>query len=272
MGTFRYYLPKAEPNKAGRVDIDVVKSRGLWDRLDDSVTGHLARDRYSCNPLAKGPDGGQGLLIVPEPHDGTPVERAEFVPEHQTWLQSERGNYWIGTDNDHPPTPAGLVRRRVVEGYEHELGDGNLWECPIIRRAIILPAVPCSYSRMNGELTHEPLPEYAPIFQRTLRFASEYAAGSNVPIPDQWELAIACLAINYRVGDEEVSLLRLLNDRTLKAVLDAAFDIPWLRAALDGSDTQKKRAWDSICAAAACTSPGDPASSPDTNPPPQTSS
>ncbi|MBK8916459.1 MAG: hypothetical protein IPM64_17980 [Phycisphaerales bacterium] len=276
MGTFRYYLPRALPNAAGRVDRAVLEARGLWDRLDDVVTGQLAHDRYSANHLRQGPDGGEGLLLVPEPHDGSVVERAAFVPEHQTWWPGEGPevggrrpeiSYWIGIDRDYPPTPAGLARRDLVGGYEHTLGDGHVWVCPTIRRALFLPGVPCSYAKVGGELVREPLPQYARIFRRTLEFAARFAAGEAPPAADQWDLAVACLAVNYRVSNEEVSQLRLINDRTLELVMDAAFDLPWLREATSGADPQKKRAWEAIRSALASTSAGDPESFPNTTPP-----
>jgi hypothetical protein len=127
-----------------------------------------------------------------------------------------------------------------VSGYEHELGDGNTWLCPTIRRAIVFPAVPCSYRRMNGVLQRQPLAKYAGIFERAQRWAAQYLGGDGVPPEEQWEASIECLRVNYRLGDEEASLLDVLTDRTMPLVLDAALDVPWLNEALSGSDPEKK--------------------------------
>jgi hypothetical protein len=279
MGTFRYYLPQQPLNSANRIDISAVQKAGLWDRLDDVVTGQLAHDRYICNPLHKGPDNGEGVLIVPEPPDGTPVAGSEFAPDRQTWGLSESGKYWIGIDREHPPTPEGLVRGRTVSGVVATLGDGRQWLCPTIRTELLTPRVPMTYAMSGGQLIGQVQQRYADVWRRSkawcLRFLEDFKDERVVDLlggPEAFRDAVACLAINYRIGIEEASALRILDDQALESVIDAAIDMHSFREIhLPGADPKKKHSWLPLLADWQSSLRGSADSTPATNPPEPTS-
>lgn len=264
MGVFRYFLPDTEPLA---VTSDVICAKGLGDRLGDLFTPQGPAPRgVQCGKVYRGGPGGLcGTLIVPLPSDGGLVARADYHDD-QTWIKSERGDYWIGSDPAEPPSPEGLLRTEVVNGYAHTLGDGREWLCPTIRRGVVFPAVPCGYSRMNGKLSRRPLSQYVPIFDRAMRWVAGYLGGDGLPPEDQWDAAVECLGINYRVGDEEASILELLNDNTLRLVVEAAIDLPWLTEAVSGADPTKAEAWRAISSALESTALGVTDASPDTSP------
>lgn len=250
-GSFRYYLPGLVLDGSGKVTRAQVEQRGLWDRLDDCVTGQITTEKFSQNGVTKGPDGRAGVLIVPMPHDGGTVARTEYAPDHQTWHQSDRGDYWIGVDNDHPPTPEGMVRRRPVNGYEEKLGDGRVWLCPMIRTEIVQPGVPMTYGLSGGRAFGRVDKRCRKVWEASarwcVRFLEEYQQYRIVDLMDAaeaFEACVDCLNLNYRMGPEEATLLGLLNDESMEKIIDAAIDMPEFRAVhVTEGDSKKKDLW-----------------------------
>ena len=273
-GSFRYYLPGLVLDGSGKVTRQHVEERGLWDRLDDCVTGQIATEKFSTNGVTRGPDGRGGVLIVPMPHDGGTVARTEYAPEHQTWIKSDRGDYWIGIDKDHPPTPGGMVRRHVVDGYSETLGDGQQWVCPTVRTEILQARVPMTYGLVGDSLIGQVQPRYVTVWKQSMQWAVRFLEDfQNERIVDllggveAFKACVACLAINYRIGVEEATLLRILDDSAMEKIIDAAIDMPTFRDIHGpGGDVKKKESWQRLLDDWQSSLRGSGGSTPDTPP------
>lgn len=268
--TFLYYLPGVAK---GDVTLTEIERRGLAGRVGECFHVDPLRNSVQVSDVRGGPDGLHGVLVVAMPADGSVPHRSEYVADQQEWHETQQHQvegkpaYWVGYNRDTRPNPDGLVRLQTVSGYEHELPDGHVWSCPIIRRALYHANVPCTLSRMNGVVTREPLQQYRDAWNRSLEWANyEFSGGMTLEM--QFTACIDALSLNYRVDAEEVSLLELLTDGpvgSLTNIIEAALDIPWIREATSGDDPQKKRLWEAIVAELGISSPGPEESSQITN-------
>lgn len=252
MGVFFYYLPGIEPPHVTR---KLLESRGIGDALSDCLRSDADFSRIITNRILRFSDGSDGTLLFADPVDGS-VERVGFYPKEQTWVYVA-SSYWLGFNKEHPPTPEHLRRPTVQDGYEETLGDGKVWTCPIIRQAYIRPMLPQRYGLHNGEFTAEVLPEYAELWEKS----ADWFAGT-MTMGELFEACRLCLSLNYRVSDEEITALDLLNDDSMGLIINAALDLPWFRDA--ANDAEKKRLQDMLELAGVSTSPGDEDSTPAT--------
>lgn len=247
-GVFMYFLPGTNRTAA---TVDEFKKRGLTDRIGECISERIAGHSAQITDLIKGPSGGAGTLVVPMPADGSIVDHPDYFPDHQTWHESQDGSgVWLGYDNRHPPNARGLARRKQTPGYSYDLLDnGDLWECPIIRRCFVLPQIPVYWTSLNGpDLVRRPMPEYEQVWANSQHWITEEITG-GMSAPAAIECATQCLALNYRVGLDELSALRLLvtgPTGPIRLVIEAALDFPWLRAAQSGDDPEKKKTYETI--------------------------
>lgn len=248
MSCYRYYLPRTKP---ADVTDDTLAALGLSDRLRDCTLKHRG-NRVEVVPINdKGPDGGSGALIVPQPADRKGART--YHADEFDWHKSLHGDYWIVWDRLNPPTPEGLQRWETVSGVWCELGDGRVWQCPTVRTCVVYPAVPKSYQRLNGQMLQTVLPQYQRVWERSaawsLRLLEEYRDTPLVGLlglEAAFEAAVECVGVNYRVSDEEASLLQLFNDVTIDSVIDAAVDRAWFD---DITESQKKsELWQAVSA------------------------
>lgn len=242
MSVYRYYLPGKKPSD---VTDDMLVSLGLADRLRDCPLKRRGSRIELVEFNNRGPDGGAGVMVTPQPVDrkGVPNLRPENIAAHRTQHDAD---YWIVWDKTCPPTPEGLQRWETVPGVWEELGDGRLWQCPTVRTCIAYPALPKCYSRLNGQLITSVLPQYERVWHLSatwaVRLLEEYRETPFTRLlgtEGAFDAAVEALSINYRIADEEASLLGLLNDTTIDAVIDAAVDRAWFN---DIADSQKKTA------------------------------
>lgn len=261
MGIFLYYLPGVARHEVNR---ERLIAAGLSAAFADLLAspGAVEPRLTCCEVRNAGPDGGHGVIVGMTPVAGELVQPVGHYPQRQTWEHG--GGYWLGTDNEAPPTPEGLRRPELITGYEHTLGDRNVWTCPIVRRCFVHPMVPRAYRRRGGELVGVVVPEYREIWERSAKWASKAYSGQAMPVVELFDDAALCLGLNYRVGSEEVGRLSLLDDRTIDKVLESAIDAPWLVEAL--GDPQKKTVVERIIRDLASSSPGPEDSCPDTPP------
>lgn len=250
MSCYRYYLPGLKP---AAVTDDTLVALGLSERLRDCPLGKTRGSRIEISEIIdRGPDGGNGALIVPQPADRKGAR--SYHPDEFAWHKSQHeGGYWIVWDKLNPPTPEGLQRWETVSGVTCELGDGRLWQCPTIRTCVVYPAVPKAYQRLNGQMLQSVLPQYQRVWERSatwsLRLLEEHRSTPFVGLlglEGAFDAAVECVGVNYRVSDEEASLLQLMNDSTIDAVMDAAVDNAWFD---DITESQKKRElWEQVSA------------------------
>ena len=239
MAGFLYFLPGLH----GATQADLARV---------GLAGVFAADAPAVRGCDRGPDGLQGVVVaVPgiEQLAGTPARHGYF-PDEQTWRNL--GEYWLGWETAAPPRPADLRRPEMLAGYLIKLDDGSHWLCPVARsmpRGSILPR------RMslgpNGEIVWQALPRYAAFCAMAERAWLDYRRANGWLDPndqivtltsdDARDIAVACLAMNYRVGAAEVAALEILTEQNMLAVLDAMIDVPALReVALRAAEQQKK--------------------------------
>lgn len=275
MSTFLYYLPTpaAPALIADRTKLrEEVRARGLADRFAGAVTGQLARDRVVTNHVRTGPDDGAGLLLIASPWDGAPPPVSTFHAGQQWYPGDEGGgtrvegqtgpgpstldsgpSYWIGIDPEHRPTPAGLRRKRLVAGYDWELADGQTWHCPTARQFVLTSRLPMTYRREGGTVSGFVKEEYRRLWKESeawcVRFLEDYRQHRIVDLlgfEGAFAAAALCLGVNYRVAQEELTLLNCIDDEALERIIDAAIDVPAVNALDAGGDPQKKTFWRSV--------------------------
>jgi hypothetical protein len=204
--------------------------------------GHLAGAPLACRECALGPEGRPGVLLAAAAPEGL-----GFYPQRQRWMRLTGGLLlvptFVGLETAAPPTPADLARPEQIDGYRVVLGDGNPWVIPVARR---FPAGTCLPESLalgpDGKLIREVLPAYAGAWRLAQEVCADLASdGAEYGDPglepqamtDARAFVVACevLALNYRVGPDEVGLLRLLTTRTLPAVLSWFVEYPAYLAA-----------------------------------------
>ena len=215
MAGFLYFAP-ARP----RVDRAWVTDHGPAYAFDDDDWG-----RMSQGELGQGPGDQRGCLFARragEPH------ALGYAPDRQRWAKAAgSGEYWLGYDTAEPPTPAHLERAEIIDGHLVRLGDGQQWLVPVARMFSGGTALPQAIVLgPNGEKVLRALPAYVAI----ARHADRVATDIHIGMSDGWDIAVEALALNYRIGPDEASLLQLLTTPIVPNVLEALVDVPTLRA------------------------------------------
>jgi hypothetical protein len=74
---------------------------------------------------SKGPDGQPGLLFYAIPTSREKPFGLKYRPENQTWIDCD--THWIGIQNNAPPQPEGLQRKKLLDSYNYTLADNREW-------------------------------------------------------------------------------------------------------------------------------------------------
>lgn len=230
MGRVLYFIPNVQAASEG-----ILEETGISSTLRGSP--HASRS------AARGPGGPGGCVVVPT---GTANSERSFgyFPERQEWKQSTNGKYWLGKYTDNPPTPESMKRPEMIVGHKIELQDGNEWEIPVARVFPTGSGLPQSIILgPEGELIAEALPQYAKLSKMAERVWDQFLAEVNdhdepgvladapdFTVKEQWEIAIEALAMNYIIGQEEVSFLRLFTTHNIGKIWGALIDMPTMIA------------------------------------------
>lgn len=176
-----------------------------------------------------GPAGIGGMMAV---FSG---EKIGYYPEQQAWRRRSPG-VWVGMWKDDRPTPEELAVEDQQEGHFVAMRDGRRWLCPMAREWIGEEAkwtsrVPAAMEiNDNGEwIRGEVEKRYRRLWEiATAHWDSLGDSDKSMPLCKLTDLAVECLAVNYRIGRVEASLLGLFDDqgRASLAVLNAAVDLP----------------------------------------------
>lgn len=242
---FLYFVEGMDPAAPPRAWAD----RGLGYAFADKCAPSVVE-------IQEGPGGASGALAAV----GSP-EGLAYEPAVQEWQLAEAvgPGVWIGWPKDRKqlPGPRDLMRRSVcVEGYPVRLGDGNLWDIPVVRRApnasqVNRTALPLVVKiGADGAARSEVRADYEGLWRMSLvlrdsLFGTVDAQG-NVTRPDFVDpfdllrLGALALAVNYRVGLYEVSALELIDTENAKEIGDAVLDGPNLKRFLDEWSDSKK--------------------------------
>lgn len=170
-------------------------------------------------PLAEGPDGGPGRLYAWRNH--TTNRRLHYNAAEQEWVpavpvgDSPAKRYWVGFWNDSPPTESDLRRPGITFGMDIRLDNGEEWH-------IVIPAeLPCTVMRGDGGTVQvRPKAKYRDLYLETARIRRRLSdPDANLPWEIPYDFICKCLRINYRIPDEVIGYLGLLDENNIKAVL-----------------------------------------------------
>jgi len=206
------------------VTAQCIDSAGLAGLFETQIA-----QRYST----AGPGGKECVLFAAADID---VKLLYFKPNEQSWKESINGKYWLGFYKDSPPTEKTLRRKKQLAGHEVELADGNKWLVPVARIITGGSKLPQTLIfGKDGEVVAEAIPKYAQFSAKVEKlwedFRSEFDGEKKQPkltSKEQIEVAVEALGFNYRVGMEEVNLLKLFTTENFSEVLTAIIDIPTL--------------------------------------------
>jgi len=230
MAGLLYFLPLV-----ARVDRDLLHQ----------TLGHVLEpdDQPAQGEIGAGPDGGRGVLIAldPEPDCGL-----GYDPAAQTWCQAAGGTLWLGYPNDARPSPQDLLREEVVAGHLVRLGDGQEWMVPTARYFAGGSTLPQSIVLgPNGEKVTRALPRFAALSRHADRCAQNIRIlmgmderpkdWQAMSVDEGWDICVDALALNYRLGPNEVSLLELVTTQNMQHILEALCDWQTVQAVAEAN-------------------------------------
>lgn len=226
--------------------------------------------------VSGGPDAGDGIILALE-SPGKPA--CGFYPGKQRWHQAPGQPWWIGMELAAPPSPADLARPETLPGAPVRLGDERDWTIPTALHWLesdsaprFRPGLPQQIALdAEGKLTGRTLPRHLWLDEQAANIwsglkISEKLITIDLPMDDEWRIAVEALRTNYRVGPEEISALGLVTTQNLIRILLALVDFDSYRrviTALAEAEAGKARAGTD---AGSSTVSGETASAPATAP------
>lgn len=233
---FLYYLPAANYSDHRP---EVLVARGLGTQFLDLLASPRLLEAGSAKRYVHnaGPDGGAGLLIMPAPPAGIPDAEVGYFCDRQEWIPAgAHGDYWLGWSKDALPTPESLERPADIRlaGHLQTLGDLHDWLLPVVRRPSGATALPqrMGFSRATGKFELAVCPEYEAAWQAAGEIFDWIFHPRYLPFEKAFALCVQVLALNYRVGPLEASILGLLTTQNFERVFEAAIDWPKIRELL----------------------------------------
>ncbi|GMW02650.1 MAG: hypothetical protein AMXMBFR84_37860 [Candidatus Hydrogenedentota bacterium] len=216
MGILYYFPGQKEFNKDKQSEI--YGPLGLADVLEGTSP--------NCRICYSGPDGNQGVVVAPTV-PGRESATVLYKADAQTW--QECAGFWIGYWNEHKPKAADLARKQQMDGYWCTDAQGDRWIAPCIRvidGSTKLPEI--ITLSPDGAPVREIAPGYRAVHDRAMENMAALMSEEAITrdelewLPD----AADAIALNYHVGKWELSLLRVLDTRFIREVVEATIDMP----------------------------------------------
>jgi hypothetical protein len=214
------------------------------ESLEGRGMGHVfdaAPFPFGFVEVSRGPGDVAGLLVAVGSGKGL-----HGACESHTWHEGPGGALWVGIEGDIEPD--GLQRREVIDGHLVTLEDGNQWLIPVARSVVRGPAFPSALILgPKGEVVRETLPrfrEISVIAERVERMFFAQTEGDDshdMDLDEGFAVAVAALAINYRIGPVEASALRLISDDSVRYILRALVDVPTMVEVTEARDDASKK-------------------------------
>jgi len=226
-GHFLYYLPGKAKGSVTRADLaaNPILSAPLFEFIHSP---RLFNTKLHQNEIMnRGPDNGSGCLLHAQPQ----VECGQipgYYPDRQKWQKF--GDVWIGWEPGMLPGPESLRRATQITGYEVELGDGRIWNAPVVKPFHEAErTLGCNLPMIIG--VDETMSHTAAIVNRfrwawdlSGKIADRVFNGATDTRFGSFDDAVAMLSLNYRVGTAEATILELFDDDTVSEVLLSAVD------------------------------------------------
>jgi hypothetical protein len=164
-----------------------------------------------------------------------------YVPEMQAWRKARSSNHWIGVYRDWMPRPADFIRDFPVSAClgvassDVKLRDGQMWQIPQILRSDGDGGAESSLPRIyeydaEGRIALRDSPVYAGITTQAMRFmlhlriAVERERGLDIKQESGLtetgiiEMAIAAVQLNYRLTEDQIATLEIIDDRNALSI------------------------------------------------------
>jgi hypothetical protein len=234
MASLLYFVP----NRQTGLSAEELRAIGLGHALDGSVHQQT---------VSAGPGGNGGVVLADGQH--CDPARVRYVPAEQDWVETPFGS--LGRWKSDAIGPADLIRDKPLNGHFVELADGKKWLCPVARTHGTEAGAVCWYHSLPRSVSMgtnrkwKPgtvVPRYRRLWEICqawwdVRAASAVTAqtaelGDTIrfDFDGLHESAVECLATNYRLGPDEISVLGLFDSGSARAILDALIDMPALIA------------------------------------------
>jgi len=226
-----YFFPRTradEVTQADRFKLGFLEKRGVAPAFAGIESVSQQASLFECT--GKGPGGGTGMFLTVVPNGVAPLRLGHY-PEFQIWAERPAGaDCWVAIDREHPPQPHELAIGQP-KGHSVKLGDGNTWTVPIIRSPqggrSQLPSDFIYDGNGNPQIVRDPATDRlwelaGEVWDHTVDRANH----PLMPAGSVMELALGSLAMNYRVGRVEATLLRLFGSANWEKVMEAVLDWP----------------------------------------------
>lgn len=236
-----YFLPgvyRQHLVQGSRLVAAVLEARGLQAIFGD-VTDVL-RELSLSEITASGPGGQSGTMLVPLAPGREPPVRLGYKPDFQTW--HDEGDFWIGFDNESPPAPAELARKKQITGYRMQLGDGQEWVIPILRRPDDSSELPSAFTlAAAGGVSQAVRPQYRALWEASAEICQWFVEGTLIDaarlrLHELIEWCVRILSVNYRFDRVLQNHLGVIGNEEWASILCYAIDWPTVQAI----DSQKK--------------------------------
>ena len=241
VGGFLYYIPGHDRQLITAAE------------FSEAGLGHaLLAGKPTGLVTAKGPDGGKGAYcIVPAPAapGAAPAQGLLFRHGEAAWRRGPGGKFWLGLIESDKPGPADLARQRLISGEEIELADGNRWTIPIcfsivrgstLPKRIVLGEDGTTWETRELERFLPLCADAAKVWQLYRQSGQEQSGtdqSGNPPadgeadkqrvtidLQEGMRIAVAAIAVNYRVSALEVDALGLIDSERVWEILKAMID------------------------------------------------
>lgn len=233
MSRFIYCIPNPQDGQVFTPDI--IQGAGLQYAVHSQWESAITRNNG-------GPANCNGVWVAAFPPPGSGQQPPFYKPDGQEWKRGPDGKFFVAFDDDGRPGPDDVCRPNIISGHEVKLRDGNLWTIPIARSVVRGATLPRGIILSDDGRTwrFSDLPEYLAICRDAETIFDMLVKGGTVKldINEAMRICAAALAINYRVGPVEVSMLQLFSESEMWDVMQAICD--WQTVTKVGSDQEKK--------------------------------
>jgi hypothetical protein len=266
----KYFLPKVRAEQlfpGERINRDLLRAHGLDDLFRD-VGDERALDWANTELIGShGPGGQPGMMISALPVVSRRAPRTMgYKPDDATWrwFPMDDGKYWLGVDTTDRPRPEDLARRQQQDGHFVELGDGQRWLVPAIRRpeygdrtvpgddgtertewglkdGIPLVNRAVRYNPVERQVIRQIRPNEQRVWDWSAQFYQLVygSAPQMIDLPEQIEYCAYVLGLNYRLTVAEINELELFTEDQIVAIVQATVDLPWFKDYVDARAAKK---------------------------------
>lgn len=199
------------------------------------------------SPMERGPGGASGVVFS-FPAVGREISLPELAGAAQ-WSRVPDSEAWVGYDPQKRPRPADLARAEVVRGYWVELGDRQEWLIPVARCYGGGTELPCRFAWDGARWAQAEVKDrYRELYGAARMIWDNFGSDEDLlgNLSDKLTVCAWALAVNYRLGPAEISLLGIFDQPSAVRIARALIDWPTL------AEWAKKK----LAAPAASSAPG----------------